>query len=496
MPALLSSGFARIARHPSIVAKASGGGLSALGITVVILLVFPTASEAAKKFFCGGGDVGCLIAVIDEANASGKETVLTLDAGVYSLTTINNTSEDRGPTGLPRITGALSIRGVTADTTVIERAADAPRFRIFDVAPEGRLTLERVTVRNGDVLLGPAAIGGSPVGGAGILAFGHLTVVDSTVSDNSVIAPTPVGDAVHAGGVSLKAGTLILTRSIVTRNVARLGPGGISVYCGGTAVITQSTISENDGVPVGGMVVTNQVLEFSGGDLCTEHRAVAITDSTIAGNLSASRFAAAGGIFVGRDGILAISNSTVAANSLNSPFGGIGGIANHGTLAISNSTIAGNTAEGGASPPFPPRFPLDLSNTSPGSASLHDTIVGRCLGPIDSGGHNLIGDLTSPFTFVPPCSPTLLLSDLVEDPGLGAFTDDGTPGHGHLPLLPGSVAIDRGGRAPKGHGGGSTKELSPKKKEDCPRTDQLGQPRVEACDIGAIEFQPGSGVTE
>src|SRR6185295_6922174 len=117
------------------------------------------------------------------------------------------------------------------------------------------------------------------------------------------------------------------------------------------------------------------------------------------------------------------------------------------------------------------------------SASLQDTIVGRCVGPIDSGGHNLFGDLTSPFSLA-PCSPTLLLSDLVEDPGLGAFTDDGTPGNGHLPLLAGSVAIDRGGRAPKSHGRGSTK------KEDCPRTDQLGQPRVDACDIGAIEFQP------
>src|SRR5919108_621659 len=57
------------------------------------------------------------------------------------------------------------------------------------------------------------------------------------------------------------------------------------------------------------------------------------------------------------------------------------------------------------------------------------------------------------------------------DPGLGAFTDDGTPGHGHFPLLPTSQAIDAGNDAV------------------CPDTDQLGQPRVGPCDIGAIEFQ-------
>src|SRR5262249_59436703 len=57
-------------------------------------------------------------------------------------------------------------------------------------------------------------------------------------------------------------------------------------------------------------------------------------------------------------------------------------------------------------------------------------------------------------------------------PCLAAFTDDGPPGHGHFPLLPISPAIDAGNDVA------------------CPPTDQLGQPRVGICDIGAIEFQP------
>jgi hypothetical protein len=59
---------------------------------------------------------------------------------------------------------------------------------------------------------------------------------------------------------------------------------------------------------------------------------------------------------------------------------------------------------------------------------------------------------------------------------VGEFTDDGTPGQGHLPLLAGSQAINAG---------------DPEVCAEDPQlaTDQLGQPRVGICDIGAIEFQ-------
>src|SRR5207244_2316708 len=119
-----------------------------------------------------------------------------------------------------------------------------------------------------------------------------------------------------------------------------------------------------------------------------------------------------------------------------------------------------------------------------GSATLQNTILALntheypspqaddCVGVVTSVGTNLIGETTG-------CTITLQSSDLTGDPGLGAFTDDGTPGNGHVPLLPTSRAIDAGNDAA------------------CPRADQLGQPRVNIpnvgtsrCDIGAIEFQP------
>jgi hypothetical protein len=63
-------------------------------------------------------------------------------------------------------------------------------------------------------------------------------------------------------------------------------------------------------------------------------------------------------------------------------------------------------------------------------------------------------------------------TDKTGDPGLDAFADDGTPGHGHYPLLATSQAVDAGDD------------------QACPATDQLGQPRAGRCDIGAVEFQP------
>jgi hypothetical protein len=87
-----------------------------------------------------------------------------------------------------------------------------------------------------------------------------------------------------------------------------------------------------------------------------------------------------------------------------------------------------------------------------------------CYGSVVSLGHNLIGDPTD-------CTITLQPTDLTGDPGLGEFTDNGTPGHGHSPLLPTSPVIGMGDDSA------------------CPETDQLGNPRFSPCDIGAIEFQ-------
>jgi hypothetical protein len=86
-----------------------------------------------------------LIAAITAANASGEPTVIVLsEGGDYVLATADN--EHDGANGLPVITGNVTIHGNGA---TIRRIIlnETPEFRLFYVAPGGRLVLEGVTVR-------------------------------------------------------------------------------------------------------------------------------------------------------------------------------------------------------------------------------------------------------------------------------------------------------------------------------------------------------------
>jgi hypothetical protein len=67
-----------------------------------VALVTPHPVQA-KTFRCGAGDVACLIAAINDANASGRpKNTIHLEAGAYTLTTVDNTTG--GPSGLPSVT--------------------------------------------------------------------------------------------------------------------------------------------------------------------------------------------------------------------------------------------------------------------------------------------------------------------------------------------------------------------------------------------------------
>jgi hypothetical protein len=207
--------------------------------------------------------------------------------------------------------------------------------------------------------------------------------------------------------------------------------------------ITRSTIVSNIGAGPGAL------LNIEG--------TFTITDSAIVGN-GGDPYA---GVGLGNvRGALTIVNSTITRN-----FGGVvAGILNGGQLLIVSSTIADNFRtgqlgeEGGG-----------IVTQGAGTTVLQNTILARngarpdCRGPVTSLGSNLIGDPTG-------CTITLHASDLTGAPGFGAFIDDGTPGHGHLPLLPTSQAINAGNN------------------DACPAQDQVGQPRVGRCDIGAVEF--------
>jgi hypothetical protein len=382
----------------------------------------------AAEFSCG--NVTCLIAEINTANSNGEANTINLDPGTYTLKSIDNSTN--GPSGLPIITSDITINGEDAATTIIERDPGSLPFRIFAVAVSGKLTLN-----------GLALVGGAGVSlGGGILNEGNLTINRSTIESS--------GGGSDGGGI-YNSGALNLTNSFVIRNLALRGGG---IFNLGTAIITHSSIIENGGNGTEGGGIEN-------------FGTATIQNSAI----STNRADGGGGIL--NVGTMTITNTTIADNSTGFLFGG-GGINNPGTLKITNSTISGNKAffqpVAGGGGGIRNLGILELQNTI---LALNTTDAALdpapdCLGPITSLGNNLIGDLSN-------CDISLLPSDLIGDPRLGAFTDNETPGNGHFPLLETSRAIDRGNNEVC-----STDPIL--------ATDQVGLPRVGVCDIGAIEF--------
>jgi len=389
------------------------------------LVLAQPAQGQAKTFQCGAGDVPCLIDAIQDANANGEpKNTIRLEAGTYRV-------PGNPTTALPTITSTLAITGAGATATSLEDGH-------LDVAPTGSLRLHGLTLTQSDE--GVGILGG--IDNAGTLIVSH-----STISHNR---------GVVGGGIANRnTGTLIVSNSTISHNQGDLEGGGIANR-GGAVNLTHSTLAHNHA-------------DFVGGGLSNMGGTVIMTSTTFTGNGAGQ----GGGGLVNVGGFTSITNSTFESNNGQS----VGGIGNTGTMVITNSTVARNHGEnveagsvgglGNAGGTVIMQNTILALNTATGDPRF--AFFPDCSGVVTSHVANLVGDPTG-CTLTPQAS-------LTGDPGLDAFTDDGTPGHGHFPLLPTSQAIDAGNDAV------------------CPKRDQLGQRRVHIhgvgtsrCDIGAIEF--------
>jgi hypothetical protein len=80
---------------------------------LLVCALTPARPGQAARFACRSGDVACLIAAINTANANGEANTITLRAGTYTLTTVDNITEGspNERNGLPSITSTLILRG-------------------------------------------------------------------------------------------------------------------------------------------------------------------------------------------------------------------------------------------------------------------------------------------------------------------------------------------------------------------------------------------------
>ena len=91
-------------------------------VSFILILGLPGSLHAAE-FFCPSGNVTCLIAAINQANPNGQENTIYLEVGTYTIRAIDNNIIGpegllEGPTGLPSITGRITIRQNELSATI------------------------------------------------------------------------------------------------------------------------------------------------------------------------------------------------------------------------------------------------------------------------------------------------------------------------------------------------------------------------------------------
>ena len=333
--------------------------------------------------------------------------------------------------------------------------------------------------------------------GGGVLAFGNTNITDSTITNNITLGVYAGGGGVfNAGGTAtisnstisgnsandtgggiytIGTGNTTITESTITGNTANHDAGGVFVY--GETTITNTTISDN--------IATSAIADGGG---VSAHGNVTIENSTINGNSAGDD---GGGVYIkddvfGHRPTATITNSTISSNTANSDGGGV---FNFGAAEINNSTITLNEAINGQGDGIASIGDKDITSTTVTSSIVSGNVDNNDVDIVDapvskknentftSGGNNLIGTGNATGSFNHTDDKGKLTDQTgVTDPGLEPLGDFGGPTQTHA-LQAGSAAINAG---------------NPLDLE----TDQrgTGSPRVVdgAADIGAFEFNENS----
>jgi hypothetical protein len=301
-----------------------------------------TQPAQAKTFHCEEGDVACLIAAINTANANGHKNTIVLEACAYILTAIDNATN--GPNGLPSITSTLTIKGAGADATTITRVPSLFGFRLMYVGASGNLTLEGVTLS---------------AGGQGLFNDGGTVhIVQSAITGNG----GPLTDT--GGGLFNEGGIIQIVQSAITGNNVH-GNGGGLYNDAGDVTIEDSTFAMNSADTAGGLLSINGTLT--------------IRESRFSHN--GATFAAGGVVLLGGGSAL-ITKSTFDGNSSGGGAGAIALSGGGGTLVVTDSAFTENRG-GFPSPDGVDIFDTAATVTTPIPLSLATGWWGQLL----TGGH-------------------------------------------------------------------------------------------------------------
>jgi predicted outer membrane repeat protein len=268
---------------------------------------------------------GTLRAAISAADAGRPSDKFTIDF------TVTGTIDLQTP--LPALNNSISIQGPGSASLTVERAAGVSFASAIVTLDGGQsASLSGLMIANGNA--------------GGITNHGTMTVSGCTLSANST--------ASFGGGIfNGFDGLLTISGSTFSGNTAPNGGGAI--YNGGTAMVSNSTLSGNSGFFGGGMfnvttltvtgciISDNTALNFFGypsgdGGGIWNDGALTVSTSTLTGNSAAHD-----GGSIWNVGTLTVSGGTLDDNSASDQGGAV---TNFATLTVSASTISGNTAAG------------------------------------------------------------------------------------------------------------------------------------------------------
>ncbi|HEX2276567.1 MAG TPA: hypothetical protein VHN13_05500 [Candidatus Tectomicrobia bacterium] len=251
-------------------------------MVTALAVILPRAVPAAE-FACAEGDVTCLINAITAANANGEANTITLAAGTYTLTAVNNTTVD-GPNGLPSITSPLTITGANIQDSMQNSISNSFNFTSSGV---GNITIGQNTgtVTGVGNLNAPTIIEQSL--GAPDFGLVHIAETGTVVLDGLTLR--------GGAGAIANHGTLTLANSVLAGNVHGLGGG---IHNTSTMTIVNSALSTGDGIS-------------NAGDM-------AFTNCTVTSDIS-------------NDGDMAFTNCTVS---------GSGSMSNAGVVTVQNTILA------------------------------------------------------------------------------------------------------------------------------------------------------------
>ena len=202
-------------------------------------------------------DTVTLRAAINEANAIGGYTRISLNEGTYDLAASDETEPNDELHGDFDIYGHVEIRGTGANATILNANELG---RLFEVHPGGRLVLRDVKLTGGV----------ADQGGAILVEGGSVELFDSSVEGNTgeqgaallvrgdgsaaLTRSSVVNNSANGagGGIRVVQGHLDLDTVTVSSNTAESG-AGISLAEDATAAIESSTIVYNDANRVGGI---------------------------------------------------------------------------------------------------------------------------------------------------------------------------------------------------------------------------------------------------